>query len=79
MAISGAYRATPIRSLAVKVGVLLLGIHLDSIQAQLRIRLEESEAVQAIRDKVEKMGRWIGVTQGEGKGKRGRRARGMTL
>jgi hypothetical protein len=59
-AISGAYRATPIRKLEVEVGVLPLGIQLDSIQARFRVRLEESEAAGAIREAVEKVERWIG-------------------
>jgi hypothetical protein len=40
-AISGAYRATPIRNLEVEVGVPPLEIHLDSLQARLRVMLEE--------------------------------------
>ncbi len=39
-AISGAYGATPIRNLEVEIRVLLLGIHLDSIQGRFRVRLE---------------------------------------
>ncbi len=51
-AISGAYRATPIRNLEVEVGVPPLGIHLDSIQAQFRVRLGESGAAGVIREAV---------------------------
>jgi hypothetical protein len=51
-AISGAYRATPIRNLEVEVGVPLLCIHLDSIQAQFRVRLEESKVAGAIGEAV---------------------------
>ncbi len=60
----GAYRATPIRNLEVEVGVPPLGIHLDSIQARLRVRLEESEAAGAIREAVQKVERWIGWDEG---------------
>jgi hypothetical protein len=56
-AISGAYRSTPIRNLEVEVGVPPLGIHLDSIQARFRVKLEESEAVVVIREAVEKVAR----------------------
>ncbi len=54
-AISGAYRATPIRNLEVEVGVPPLGIHLDSIQAQFKVWIEESKAAGAIREAVEKV------------------------
>jgi hypothetical protein len=71
-AISGAYRATPIINLEVEVGVPPLGIHLDSIQARFRVRLEESEAAGAIREAVQKVERWIGwdVRQVRGRGRR---------
>jgi hypothetical protein len=59
-AISEAYRATPIRILEVEVGVPLLGIHLDSIQAQFRVKLEESEAIGVISTAVEKVVEWLG-------------------
>ncbi len=73
-AISGAYRATPIRNLEVEVGVPPLGIHLDSIQAQFRVRLEESEAAGAIREAVRKVERWIGGDEGQAGGRRRGRA-----
>jgi hypothetical protein len=63
-AISGAYRATPIKTLEVDVGDPLLGIHRDSIQAQVRARLEESEMVGVIREAVRNMESWLGVAQG---------------
>jgi hypothetical protein len=63
-AISGAYRATPIRNLEVEVGVPLLGIHLDSIQARFRVKLEESKAVGVIREAVEKVVRCKGGARG---------------
>jgi hypothetical protein len=59
-AISGAYRVTPIQNLEVEVGVQPFGIDLNSIQAQLRVRLEKSEAAGAIRKAVEKVERWKG-------------------
>jgi hypothetical protein len=46
--------------LEVEGGVPPLGVDLDSIQAQFRVRLKESEAAGAIRDIVEKVERWIG-------------------
>jgi hypothetical protein len=73
-AISGAYRATPIRNLEVEVGVPPLGIHLDSIQARFRVRLEKSEAAWVIREAVEKVVRWIGGAGGHAVGRRRRRA-----
>jgi hypothetical protein len=72
-AISGAYRAIPIKNLEVEVGVPLLGIHLDSIQAQFRVRLEESEVAWTIREAVEKVERWIGAAGGQ-RGGRGRKS-----
>jgi hypothetical protein len=42
-AIHGAYSATPISNMEVKVGILWLGIHLDRILAQFSVRLEELE------------------------------------
>jgi hypothetical protein len=74
-AISGAYRATPIRNLEVEVGVPPLGIHLDSIQAQFRVKLEESEAVGVISEAVEKVVRWIGGAGEHAVRRRRRRAR----
>jgi hypothetical protein len=74
-AISRAYRATPIRNLEVEVGVPPLGIHLDSIQAQFRVRLEESEAAGVIRKAVEKVERWIRGAGGQAGGRRRGRAR----
>jgi hypothetical protein len=56
-AISWAYKATPIRNLEDEVEVPLLQFHLDSIQAQFRVRLEELEVAGTIREAVEK---WIG-------------------
>jgi hypothetical protein len=73
-AVSGAHRATPIRNLEVEVGVPPLGIHLDSIQARFRVRLEESEAAGAIREAVQKVERWIGWDEGQAGGRGRRRA-----
>ncbi len=73
-AISGAYRATPIRNLEVEVGVPPLGIHLDRIQARFRVILEESEAAGAIREAVQKVKRWIEWDEGQGGGRGRRRA-----
>jgi hypothetical protein len=74
-AICGAYKATPIRNLEVEIGVPPLGIHLDSLQARFRVRLEESEVAQAIREAVGKVERQLGIgLEGSGrKRKRGRR------
>ncbi len=74
-AICGAYKATPIRNLEVEVGVPPLGIHLDSLQARFRVRLEESEVAQAIREAVGKVERHLGIgLEGSGRGRRrGRR------
>jgi hypothetical protein len=74
-AICGAYRATPIRNLEVEVGVPPLGIHQDSIQAQFRVRLEESEAAGVIREAGEKVERWTWGAEREAGGPRRRRAR----
>ncbi len=74
-AISGAYRATPIRNLEVEVGVPPLGIHLDSIEARFKVQLEKSEAAGVIREAVEKVERWTGGAQREAGGRRRRRAR----
>jgi hypothetical protein len=74
MAISGAYRSTPIRNLEVEVGVPPLGIHLESIQEQFRVRLEESKAAGAIREAVQKVERWIGWDEGQAGGRGRRRA-----
>jgi hypothetical protein len=61
--------------LKVEVRVPLLGIHLDSIQARFRVRLEESEAAGVIREAVEKVEGWIVGTGGQAGGKRRKRAR----
>jgi hypothetical protein len=74
-AISTAYKATHIRKLEVEVGVPPLGIHLDSIQAQLRVRLEESEAAEAIREAVVKEESLIGGARGQAGRRQRRRAR----
>ncbi len=51
-----------------------LGIHLDSLQARFRIRLEESEVAGVIREAVRKVERCLGIEQGAtGRRKRGRR------
>ncbi len=61
----------------VEVGVPPLGIHLDSIQARFKVRLEESEAAGAIREAGQKVERWIrryeGQTSGRGRRRAGRR------
>jgi hypothetical protein len=77
-AISRAYRATPIRNLEVEVGVPPLGIHLASIQVRFRVKLEESEAVEVIREAVEKVVRCIGGAGGHAVRRRRRRARSGT-
>ncbi len=71
-AISGAYKARPIRNLEVEVGVPPLAIHLDSLQAQFRVRLEESEAAGVIKEAVEKVERWLSGAQGQMGRRRGR-------
>jgi hypothetical protein len=75
-AISGAYRATPIRNLEVEVGVPLLGIHLDSLQAQFRMKLEESEVEGVIREAVGKVKKYLGIEQGGTVRRRRRRRQG---
>ncbi len=72
-AISGAFRATPIRNLEAEVGVPPLGIYLDSLQARFRLRLEESEVQEVIREAVESMRQTLGGLEGERS--RGRRPR----
>ncbi len=74
-AIPRAYRATPIKSLEVKDGVIPLGIFMDSIQAGFRVRHEESEVAEAMSEAIEKEELWIGVAEGEGTRRKGRRAR----
>jgi hypothetical protein len=75
--ISGAYRATPIRNLEVEVRVPPLGIHLDSLKAQFRVKLEESEVAGMIREAVGKVEKHLDVGQGgSGRRKRGRRLGG---
>ncbi len=56
-AISGANKAKPIRNLVVKVGVQLLGIYADCLQAQFRVRQEESDVAKAIREAVRRVKR----------------------
>ncbi len=56
------------------MGVPPLGIHLDSIQARIKVRLEESEAAGAIREAVQKVERWIGLDEGQAGGRGRRRA-----
>jgi hypothetical protein len=63
-AISGAYRATPISNLEVEDGVPPLGIHLDSLQARFKMKLEESEVAGVIREAVGKVERCLGMEQG---------------
>jgi hypothetical protein len=60
--------------LEVEVGVPPFGIHLDSIQARFRVRLEESEAAGAIREAVQKVETWIGWDEGEAGGRGRKRA-----
>ncbi len=48
--ISGASKATFIRNMEEEVGVRPLETYLDRIQAQFRVRLEESETAGVIRD-----------------------------
>jgi hypothetical protein len=59
--------------LEVEVGVPPIGIHLDSLQAQFRLRLNGSEVQKAIREAVEK----VRLSQGgpEEESNRGRRPR----
>ncbi len=52
----------------VEVGVPLLGIYLDRIQAQFRVRQEESEAARAMNEAVQKVVWRIGVAEGEASG-----------
>jgi hypothetical protein len=75
-AISGAYRATPIRNLEVEVEVPPLGIYLDSLQARFRIKLEESDVAGVIREAVGKVERCLGTEQGGTVRRRGRRRQG---
>jgi hypothetical protein len=72
--ISRAYKATPIRNLKLEVGVPYLGIHLDSIQAQFRVRLEESVVAGVIGEAVEKVERWIRGAAGKAGGRGRQRA-----
>jgi hypothetical protein len=74
-AISGVYRATPIRNMEVEVRVLPLGIHLDSIQAHFRVWLEDSEAAGVIMEVVEKVERWTGGAERQAGGGRGMKAK----
>jgi hypothetical protein len=76
-AISGAYRATPIRNLAVEVGVPPLGINLDSLQAQFRAKLEESEVAGVIREAVENVKRCLEIGLGGTVRRRRRRRQGV--
>ncbi len=48
-AVSGAYRATPIRDSEAEVRVPWLGIYLDSICEQFSIRLEKLEAARVMK------------------------------
>jgi hypothetical protein len=69
-----AYKATPIRNWEVEVGVPPLRIHLDSLQAQFRLRLEGSEVQGAIREAVEKVWQTLaGVGEGRSRGREPRR------
>ncbi len=43
----------------------MLGIYLYSIQAPFQVRLEESEAVEAVREAVQKVERWSGSRRWE--------------
>ncbi len=53
----------------------MLEIHLDSIQARFRVRLEESEAANSNRKAVEKVDIWIRGAGGQAGGRRRGRAR----
>ncbi len=66
------------RNLEVEVRVLLLEAHLDSIQAKFRVRLEESEAAEAMEEDVEKVERWIGGARCQAGERRRSRARRET-
>ncbi len=46
---------TPIQNLEAEVGVLLLGIHLDSNQAQIQLRLEDLEVQEVVSLAVERV------------------------
>jgi hypothetical protein len=61
--------------LETEVGVPPLGIHLDSIQAQFRVRLEESDVAEKIREAIENVERWIGAPGGDRGGRRKGRTR----
>ncbi len=63
-AISRAYRATPIRNWESEVGVPPLGIHLESLQAEFRAKLEESDVAGVIKEAVGKVERCLGIEQG---------------
>ncbi len=72
-AISEAYRAIPIKKLEVGVRVPPLGIYLDSLKAQSRAKLEESNVARVIGKAVGKVERHLGV--GQGRHRRRRRGR----
>ncbi len=62
----------------VEVGVPPINSHLVSIQAQVRVKLEESEAVGVIREAVEKLVRWTGGDAQHVFRRKRRRARRVT-
>jgi hypothetical protein len=58
----------------VGVGVPPLGIHIDSLQAQWKVKVEESEVSGTIREAVGNVERHLGVAKGRSdKTRRGRR------
>jgi hypothetical protein len=72
----GAYWATPIRNLEVEIRVTRLGIHLDSLQAQFRVRFEKSEIVKAIKEALGWVEKLTEVAEGEASGRRRTKAKG---
>jgi hypothetical protein len=50
--------------LEVEVRVPLLGIHLDSLHVQFRVRLDKSEVAGVKREAIGKVDRWLGIGEG---------------
>ncbi len=61
----------------VEVGVLPLGIHLDSLQARFWVRLEELEEAGVISEAFGKAERWLGMGEKGSKMRRRKRRRGI--
>ncbi len=61
--VSGAYKATPVRSLQAEVGVAPLPLHMDGRQARFRLRLAESGINMVIEEGIFKVRQFLSCTR----------------